>query len=360
MEGRIAPTAFVSRKKFTRIAAIGIAAAAFAVALAPVRGQAMGQAAIDDPAAPPASLSPAAPSGALPTSGPGAPHSTPASITPGLTFDSTPVTTAVPVAASPAPQPVAVAKPAIAPAPLPAPAPMAATPVPAALPAADTTPAPAASDKGNPLTDPTVVPPLTSLEQKSIRKPAADTSASSTSGASGAGAKLPSGITAVLQVAAALGVVIGLIFVGKGLARKYVPGAKTAGVKGAIEILARHPLTKNQSIVLVRIGSQIVALNQGKEQSQSVLVISEPSEVAKLLGQVEGQSPKSIQAGFNRLLANAAVDLEDSANDPDREVADPVDSRSLDDQLEEMAAARRQLMDLRTQVRTVREKLPRA
>ncbi len=161
MEGRIAPTAFVSRKKFTRIAAIGIAAAAFAVALAPVRGQAMGQAAIDDPAAPPASLSPAAPSGALPTSGPGAPHSTPASITPGLTFDSTPVTTAVPVAASPAPQPVAVAKPAIAPAPLPAPAPMAATPVPAALPAADTTPAPAASDKGNPLTDPTVVPPLT-------------------------------------------------------------------------------------------------------------------------------------------------------------------------------------------------------
>jgi hypothetical protein len=77
------------------------------------------------------------------------------------------------------------------------------------------------------------------------------------------------------------------------------------------------------------------------------------------MGQIDGQSPKSIQAGFNRLLANAAVDLEDPANDPDRE-SPAIDPGSLDDQLEEMAAARRQLMDLRSQVRTVRDKMPRA
>ncbi|HVX86552.1 MAG TPA: flagellar biosynthetic protein FliO [Phycisphaerae bacterium] len=325
---------------------MAIAAAAFAGALVPARGQAMGQAAVDD-APPPA---------ALPAPAPASPLAPAAAATPGLTFDSTPLTTSsamapVPVAPSQAP-----AASAIPPAPLPAPAPIG-----AAAPAADATLSPsAAAEKGNPLTDPTITPPLTSLEQKPIRKPSAESTTGAAAGSAGSGAKLPSGLSSVLQVAAALGVVIGLIFVGKGLARKYVPGAKTSGLKGAIEILARHPLSKNQSIVLVRIGSQIVALNQGKDQSQSVLVISDQAEVAKLLGQIDGQSPKSIQAGFNRLLANAAVDLQDSANDPDREVADPVDSRSLDDQLEEMAAARRQLMDLRSQVRTVREKLPRA
>jgi hypothetical protein len=79
------------------------------------------------------------------------------------------------------------------------------------------------------------------------------------------------------------------------------------------------------------------------------------------MGQIDGQSPRSIQAGFNKLLANAAIDLQDPANDPDRDTEQGgIDSSSLDDQLEEMAAARRQLMDLRTQVRSVRDKMPRA
>jgi flagellar biogenesis protein FliO len=239
---------------------------------------------------------------------------------------------------APAPSKIQVITP--APAPVPAPAPEAAAPEP--LPAA---PAPA---------------PLTSLEQKAIRKPStSQPAAGSSSGAIAASPKVPSGIASVAQVGAALAIVIGLIFVGKAIAKKYVPSVKAAAHKGIIEVLARHPLSKNQSIVLIRIGSQIVALNQGKDQSQSVLVISDQTEVAKLMGQIDGQSPKSIQAGFNRLLANAAVDLEDPANDPDRE-SPAIDPGSLDDQLEEMAAARRQLMDLRSQVRTVRDKMPRA
>jgi flagellar biogenesis protein FliO len=241
---------------------------------------------------------------------------------------------------APAPSKIQVITPAPAPAPAPAAAPEATAPEP--LPAA---PAPA---------------PLTSLEQKTIRKPSTSQPApGGSSGAIAATPKVPSGLASVAQVGAALAIVIGLIFVGKALAKKYVPSVKAAAHKGIIEVLARHPLSKNQSIVLVRIGSQIVALNQGKDQSQSVLVISDQTEVAKLMGQIDGQSPKSIQAGFNRLLANAAVDLEDPANDPDRE-SPAIDPGSLDDQLEEMAAARRQLMDLRSQVRTVRDKMPRA
>jgi flagellar biogenesis protein FliO len=172
-----------------------------------------------------------------------------------------------------------------------------------------------------------------------------------------AGGFLP-GMGSVAQVAAALAVVIGLILVGKGLAKKFVPSARVAPGKGVIEVLARHPLAKNQSLVLVRIGSQIVALNQGKESSESVLVISDQNEVARIIGQIEGQSPKSIQAGFNNLLANARMDLEraDDEQEPDLRTLSP---ESLDEQLDEMAAAKRQLMELRQHVRSVRDSLPR-
>jgi len=159
------------------------------------------------------------------------------------------------------------------------------------------------------------------------------------------------------QVVAAMAVVIGLIFILKGLAKKFVPGAKAAGAKGVIEILARHPISKNQAIVLVRIGSQIVALNQGKEKSESVLVIHDPTEVAKIIGQIEGKKSHSSQAGFTKLLANARVDLE-AAPDAEPELAS-MSPENLDEQLEEMAAAKRQLMELRQHVRTVRDRLPK-
>jgi len=170
-----------------------------------------------------------------------------------------------------------------------------------------------------------------------------------------------SALTSVFQVLAALAVCIGLALLGKALAKKYLPAAKIAGGKGVIEVLARYPLTKNQSLILVRIGSQIVTLNQGKDQSHSVLVINDPNEVAKILGQIEGKSPTSIQSGFNKLLANARLDLEESPsdNDPNDFESRSMQPENLDSQLEEMAAAKRQLMELRQQVRSVRDSIPR-
>ena len=171
------------------------------------------------------------------------------------------------------------------------------------------------------------------------------------------------GIGTAVQVGGALLVVIGLIFVGRALAKKYVPGAAASNGKNVIEILARYPLAKAQSLVMVRIGSQIVVLNQTKEASTSVLVIADQREVASILGQIQGTKPNSIQAGFNRLLANAQMDLErgempeNDAIEARMSANNVMEEEQLDEQLDEMAAAKRQLMELRTQVRTIRENL---
>ena len=161
------------------------------------------------------------------------------------------------------------------------------------------------------------VKPANDVEKRSIRGGANDGAGGAKSPA-GENAGGTSGTTlgSVGQVIAALAIVVGLIFIGRALVAKFVPGAGASNGKGVIEILARYPLAKNQSIVLVRIGSQIVALHQGREASESILVISEPVEVARIIGQIEGKSPASMQAGFNRLLANARVDLESGAGEP--------------------------------------------
>ncbi len=199
-------------------------------------------------------------------------------------------------------------------------------------------------------TAPTAATSKPSIENAPIRSAASVAAESAAKPASAPS----SGFGGLAQVVTALAVVIGLIFIGKAMARKFVPGAKAGPAKGVIEILARHPLAKNQSIVLVRIGSQIVALNQGRESSESVLVINDAAEVARIIGQIEGKSPDSVSAGFNRLLANARMDLETTSDEPELQ-----GNENLDEQLEEMAAAKRQLMELRQHVRTVRDRLPR-
>ncbi len=354
-----------------------------------VRGQAMGKATIDAPTA--AEDPVAATAAPVPTAAPRnfapAPAAPAASATPATETPAAPTAVAQPAVPSPAPQltispdilrvpanPRGLSMPALPPvlslnAPqsstvpeAPSIPPVQAAPVPPADVPAATAPA-AVTPEAAPHSDPTT----STIEQKPIRPRSTETDAAVSPVASAAGASpdnkpsfsWPSGVGSMFQAAAALAVVLGLIFIGRGLARKFIPGARAASGKGVVEILARHPLCKNQSLVLVRIGSQIVALNQCKESSESVLVISDSAEVARIIGQIEGRSPTSIQAGFNSLLANARMDLEQNEEEAEPELRG-MNPEKLDEQLDEMAAAKRQLMELRQHVRSVRDKLPRA
>jgi flagellar biogenesis protein FliO len=248
----------------------------------------------------------------------------------------------------------------------------AATPTPGAsnTPAGTTTPskaeatpvAPAAEVTETVATTKPAEPAVAAIEHTPIKPKTEVTSEGST--AQKPDAPNPSsGLMSALQVGGALAIVLGIIVIGRALMRKFMPGAAVGNGKGVMETLARYPIGRNQSVVLLRIGSQIVALNQTKEASQSILVISEPMEVAKIIGQVAGEDPKSIQSSFNRALSNARMDLENpgEASDETEMLQGRVEEGAeddLDQQLEEMAAAKRQLMELRAQVRSVRDNLP--
>jgi len=176
--------------------------------------------------------------------------------------------------------------------------------------------------------------------------------------AAGSEGSLYTKLAPVTQVIAALAVVVGMVFIARAAMRKWAPGSVVGNGKGVMEVLARYPLTRTQSLVLMRIGSQVVVLNQGKDTSQSVLVIHDQMEVANILGQIQGTKPNSISNGFTSLLNTARLDLE--ASDERVEANRAMEVEDLDTQLDEMAAAKRQLMQLRQQVRSVRESMPMA
>jgi len=199
---------------------------------------------------------------------------------------------------------------------------------------------------------------LPAIESEPIRPLGVKDPSAKGKDSSGTGGDATSGYKTVLQVVAAMGVVLGFIFVGKTLVRKFVPGVASGNGKGVLEVLARYPVGKSQAVVLLRIGSQIVALNQTKEASNSILVISDPGEVANILGQIQGTKATSIQAGFSRALESAQKELETGGEKAEANAS--MDVEDLDAEMDEMAAAKRQLMELRAQVRSVRESLPQS
>jgi flagellar biogenesis protein FliO len=160
------------------------------------------------------------------------------------------------------------------------------------------------------------------------------------------------------ETAAALAVVIGLAFVARAGLKKFAPHSVVSSGKGAMEILARQPLSKNQTLTLIRVGSQLVLISQGKETSNSLLVVHEPVEVARLIGQIEGNKPGSLSASFANLLNGAHDDLQQPESEEVISANRMMEAESLDSQLDEMAAAKRQLMDLRQQVRSMRDAIP--
>ncbi|MEI8195253.1 MAG: flagellar biosynthetic protein FliO [Phycisphaerae bacterium] len=295
--------------------------------------------------------------------------------------------TAAPIVPKVASVPTSATPVVIAPIPTTLPAPASAAPTVAAITPSPATinPAPAPDTTTTPVVP---VPPPTAttvspLESMPIRNTHLDSAPANTTQDNKNPTHSPwGGLFASAQVFGALAIVLGLIFGGKALLRRFVPGAAVGSGKGVLEILARYPLGKNQSLVLLRLGSQLVLISQGKESSQSLLVVSNPQEVANILGQVQGSRPDSIQSGFSNLLATASKELEQTpvADSPD----EPNDAeelfargtagarlttnrpmsvstnlgKNLDEELDEMAAARRQLMDLRQKVTAVRQRLP--
>jgi flagellar biosynthetic protein FliO len=86
-----------------------------------------------------------------------------------------------------------------------------------------------------------------------------------------------------LRTAAALALVVGLIFVARYVLRRLSPAGKTAARGEAIEVLTRASLGTRQQLALVRVGRRLVLVGSSPSGMSPLAELSDPDEVAELV-----------------------------------------------------------------------------
>lgn len=101
-----------------------------------------------------------------------------------------------------------------------------------------------------------------------------------------------------------LAVVVVLILLLKGVVGRFGRGLAGRGGRpsGVLEILARYPVGRGQSVVLMKLGRRLLLLHQNGSSMTTLSEISDPEEVANLLGRVEAGGRSNRGPSFETAL----------------------------------------------------------
>jgi flagellar biogenesis protein FliO len=110
----------------------------------------------------------------------------------------------------------------------------------------------------------------------------------------------------ILRVGFALAVVLGLMLVARGVARRFsgplVGGGRPSGV---IEVLGRYPIGRAQQLVLLRMVGRVVLLHQSRAGVTTISEITDPDEVATVLARVHTAARSGPAGRFHGFLTRA-------------------------------------------------------
>lgn len=149
------------------------------------------------------------------------------------------------------------------------------------------------------------------------RQPIGPAGATESTGAKTVNPSAP--VFSTTRTIAALAVVVILIFMLKwgvkrvagrvgSMAGQLGPGGKAPS--GVLSVLARYPISRGQSLVLLHMDQRILLLNQTPEGFRPLSEITDPQEVASLLVRTRDEEGDSFVARFSNLLSRFESDPE--------------------------------------------------
>ena len=97
------------------------------------------------------------------------------------------------------------------------------------------------------------------------------------------------------RIVLALGGVLLLIVLLKAAARKLLPGAAAHRSTRVIKVVTRCPITPRQHLLLVQIGRKLVMVGDSGAQLNPLCEVTDPDEVAQILGQIQEESSSIIK-----------------------------------------------------------------
>jgi flagellar protein FliO/FliZ len=117
------------------------------------------------------------------------------------------------------------------------------------------------------------------------------------------------------RVVLSLGIVLALIFACRWASRYFFPSTAVGRSSQVIKILSRSVIAPKQQLLLIQVGRRLVVVGDSGQQMNALAEISDPDEVASLLGQLSAPVPES-ETSFDPLLGRARRQFDEPSVSP--------------------------------------------
>jgi flagellar biogenesis protein FliO len=114
----------------------------------------------------------------------------------------------------------------------------------------------------------------------------------------------------VPKVVGALAIVLVLIFALRAVMRRAFPAGGLGGSSRAVQVLSRTVLSPKQQLMLVRVGRRLIVVADSAGQMSPLSEITDPDEVAALVGQVKDEKLSAAAPAFGGLLGRVRRGME--------------------------------------------------
>jgi flagellar biogenesis protein FliO len=163
----------------------------------------------------------------------------------------------------------------------------------------------------------------------------------------------------VPRILAATALVVCLIFLLRWVARRFGAAPAPNGTR-AVQVVSRSVIAPRQSVVLMRVGRRVLVVADNGTQLSSLGEISDPDEVAALIGQVQGEkidlAGRTFGAFIGRFKRDEKDELVASSASGSLEMSSEISGESVEPAASDgsdVSSARAQLSGLMEQVRLV-------
>lgn len=107
------------------------------------------------------------------------------------------------------------------------------------------------------------------------------------------------------QVFSAMAVVVSLLVIFRAVLTRFAPGLSGGGrPSGVLEILARYPTARGQSLILIKLARRIILVHQNGSAMTALSEVTEVEEVAALLSRLEAGTASPRESMRFRSLLN--------------------------------------------------------
>jgi flagellar biogenesis protein FliO len=131
------------------------------------------------------------------------------------------------------------------------------------------------------------------------------------------------------RVVISLAIVLALVFLCRWAAKWFFPSAAVGRSSQVMKVLSRAVIAPRQQLLLVQVGKRLVMVGDCGQQMSALAEITDPDEVATLLGQLRADTPAPESTNpFAPLLGRARAQFDEStvpsAGEPDDEDSEMV------------------------------------